>query len=78
MAKNMTISEYDLPIDNIIGSSQRTVEGKVAVLLKYGQVRLRLLLKPRDAERMANGLSAMADRKAGRRVGSPSSSSVLK
>jgi hypothetical protein len=61
MPKGTKAGGYEVSVDRVIDPGRGTREGKIAIVVTAGSARLRLHLQPKDAARLAEGISAAVE-----------------
>ena len=62
MPKGTKAGGYEVSVDRVIDPGRGTREGKITIAVTAGSARLRLHLQPKDAARLAEGISAAVER----------------
>jgi hypothetical protein len=61
MPKGTKAGGYEVSVDRVIDPGRGTREGKITIAVTAGSARLRLHLQPKDAARLAEGISAAVE-----------------
>jgi hypothetical protein len=61
MQKRPQASGYEVSVDRVVDPGRGTREGRIAIAVTAGSARLRLHLQPKDAARLAEGISAAVE-----------------